>query len=236
MHDLELNNCVVSRLKRNVFYLKALSQISSGSSNPKSSSHWIFNDVKGSKLYVFSKEYTFPIFLLEPELSFRVEFRSVLGGWDGKWVNDVDMKLRSCKNLKRWEFGRLNLSFSWSKDAKILSINRFSIVATPLLAHSWKAPSMIDGMNWWFFVIGAQVGRSLREKLGLNCVRILKECFTIGFEVNLDMESKRGSFEHRSECKEVWRQEEFSIRNHSGVVSPDGESFQNNIDLMLAAQ
>lgn len=39
------------------------------------------------------------------------------------------------------------------------------------------------------------MGRSLREKACLNCVRILNECFTIGFEVNLDIGSKRGSFE-----------------------------------------
>lgn len=78
--------------------------------------------------------------------------------------------------------------------------------------------------------------RSLRAKARLNCVIILNECFTIGFEVNLDIGSKRGSFEQSNECKEVWKQEEFSICNHSGIVSAGEKSFQNNIDLILAAQ
>ena len=47
------------------------------------------------------------------------------------------------------------------------------------------------------------MGRSLREKASLNLVRILKECFTIEFNVNLYTDSKRGSFEKSSECKEV---------------------------------
>ena len=82
---------------------KALSQIFSGSSNPKSPSHWIFSDVKGSKLYVFSREYMFPIIPLEPELNFRMSFKRESGGRDGKWVNDFDIKLWSCRNLKKNE-------------------------------------------------------------------------------------------------------------------------------------
>lgn len=78
--------------------------------------------------------------------------------------------------------------------------------------------------------------RSLRVKARLNCAIILNECFTIGFEVNLDIDSKRGSFVQGSECKEVWRQDELSIWNDSVLVSTCEKSFQNNIDLILAAQ
>lgn len=79
----------------------------------------------------------------------------------------------------------------------------------------------------------AQTERSLREKNHLNCIQILKERFTIGFEVHLDIGSKRGGLEQSKEYRDVWQQDEFSNCNH---LSLNEDSFQYSIVLMLAAQ
>lgn len=38
---------------------------------------------------------------LDLELSFKMEFKRELGGWTGKFAIDFDIKLQSCKNLKK---------------------------------------------------------------------------------------------------------------------------------------
>ena len=80
---------------------KASSQTSSEISVPKSPSHLFFNEVSGSKLNEFNKEYIDPITPLEYGLNCRMESKSELGGCDGKVVIDDATKLRSCKNLKK---------------------------------------------------------------------------------------------------------------------------------------
>lgn len=145
-------------------FIETCSQVVSGIVSPSSPSHPCLRPSKLVSLWSLNTVYILHFIFFESVLFLSIRSSREVEGCIGKH-SEVDVtKHLICKYLKNWNQRKSNFWDSSSKETNLLSIYKLFKDRIPHSSQPWNALSITEGVNRWFFLIGAPSHNSVRFK------------------------------------------------------------------------